>query len=264
MDGWTGPEGADPDARAEVRAFHRRIRHAGHRPHPQIGRVRISPFSTWSIPASGSRPSRARSATSRRRSLPAIVRVPSKEYHHIARACDAGAEGLMLPMVGTPDEVAPHHRQHEIPPAGGRAGSPCRSPMTTTGPAPSRTNSAAPTSAPPSSARSRPPRASRTPMPSRPSIGVDCLWVGHFDLSVSLGIPGEFDDPKIQECDRAGGRGGAPPRQAPSVASCRPSSRASRSTAWASISSAIPAMSGCSTTRWRQRWQGCGPAVERL
>ena len=23
--------------------------------------------------------------------------------------------------------------------------------------------------------------------------GVDCLWVGHFDLSVSLGIPGEFD-----------------------------------------------------------------------
>jgi 2-keto-3-deoxy-L-rhamnonate aldolase RhmA len=25
--------------------------------------------------------------------------------------------------------------------------------------------------------------------------GVDCLWVGHFDLSVSLGIPGEFDNP---------------------------------------------------------------------
>ncbi|MEO8667382.1 MAG: aldolase/citrate lyase family protein, partial [Bauldia sp.] len=23
--------------------------------------------------------------------------------------------------------------------------------------------------------------------------GVDCLWVGHNDLSVSLGIPGEFD-----------------------------------------------------------------------
>ena len=25
--------------------------------------------------------------------------------------------------------------------------------------------------------------------------GVDCLWVGHFDLSVSLGIPGQFDHP---------------------------------------------------------------------
>src|SRR5262245_66510432 len=33
--------------------------------------------------------------------LPAIVRVPSKEYHHIARACDAGAEGIMIPMVST-------------------------------------------------------------------------------------------------------------------------------------------------------------------
>src|SRR4249919_19898 len=32
--------------------------------------------------------------------LPVIVRVPSKEYHHIARAMDMGAEGLMLPMVG--------------------------------------------------------------------------------------------------------------------------------------------------------------------
>jgi 2-keto-3-deoxy-L-rhamnonate aldolase RhmA len=27
--------------------------------------------------------------------------------------------------------------------------------------------------------------------------GVDCLWVGHFDLSVSLGIPGQFDNPKF-------------------------------------------------------------------
>ena len=29
--------------------------------------------------------------------LPTIVRVPSREYHHIARAADAGAEGVMLP-----------------------------------------------------------------------------------------------------------------------------------------------------------------------
>ena len=37
--------------------------------------------------------------------LPVIVRVPSKEYHHIARAMDMGAEGLMLPMVGNVDEA---------------------------------------------------------------------------------------------------------------------------------------------------------------
>src|SRR5216684_7947005 len=38
-------------------------------------------------------------------SLAAIVRAPSKEYHHIARACDMGAEGIMLPMVGSVAEA---------------------------------------------------------------------------------------------------------------------------------------------------------------
>src|ERR1700693_1683853 len=37
--------------------------------------------------------------------VPIIVRVPSKEYHHIARACDMGAEGIMVPMVGTAAEA---------------------------------------------------------------------------------------------------------------------------------------------------------------
>ena len=32
--------------------------------------------------------------------------------------------------------------------------------------------------------------------------GVDCLWVGHFDLSVSLGIPGQFDHPDFKRGDR--------------------------------------------------------------
>ena len=27
--------------------------------------------------------------------------------------------------------------------------------------------------------------------------GVDCLWIGHFDLSCSLGIPGEFTHPRF-------------------------------------------------------------------
>jgi len=34
-----------------------------------------------------------------------IVRVPSNEYHHIARACDMGAEGIMIPMVGNAREA---------------------------------------------------------------------------------------------------------------------------------------------------------------
>ena len=50
-----------------------------------------------------------------------------------------------------------------------------------------------PTRAPPSSPRSRPGPASRTPTRIAATDGVDCLWVGHFDLSSSLGIPGQFE-----------------------------------------------------------------------
>ena len=38
--------------------------------------------------------------------LATIVRVPSRNYHHIARSLDMGVEGLMLPMVGSAEEAA--------------------------------------------------------------------------------------------------------------------------------------------------------------
>src|ERR1700683_5832076 len=52
--------------------------------------------------------------------LPVIVRVPSKEYHHIARAMDMGAEGLMLPMVSTAEEARQIVQGMKYHPAGGR------------------------------------------------------------------------------------------------------------------------------------------------
>ncbi|MEO8668532.1 MAG: aldolase/citrate lyase family protein [Bauldia sp.] len=52
--------------------------------------------------------------------LPAIVRVPSLEYHHIARAMDMGAEGLMLPMVGTAEQVRHILKSMKYHPEGGR------------------------------------------------------------------------------------------------------------------------------------------------
>ena len=96
-------------------------------------------------------------------------------------------------------------------------------------------------------------------MPTRsPRIdGVDCLWVGHFDLSVSLGIPGEFDHPQVQERDRGRRRRDAEAQQGarPPRADCRAGHR--DLCARASISSAIPATSGCSTTR-------CAEAIGKL
>src|SRR4051812_48477596 len=52
--------------------------------------------------------------------LPAIVRVPSKEYHHIARAMDMGAEGLMLPMVSSAEEARHIVSAMKYTPEGGR------------------------------------------------------------------------------------------------------------------------------------------------
>ena len=130
----------------------------------------------------------------------------------------------MLPMVGNAEEARHIVNSHEVSSRTASAAWRCRSRMTATGRARSPTSSPPPTSARRSSARSRPPRASRTPTPSRRIDGVDCLWVGHFDLSVSLGIPGEFDHPKFLDAIE---RVVAAPPQAQARRSagwCRPSS----------------------------------------
>jgi 2-keto-3-deoxy-L-rhamnonate aldolase RhmA len=74
--------------------------------------------------------------------------------------------------------------------------------------------------------------------------GVDCLWVGHFDLSCSLGIPGQFDHPTFADAIRR--VGDACRRHGKARAgSCRTSRPASTSTTrTASTSSATRATSG--------------------
>lgn len=124
--------------------------------------------------------------------LPMICRVPSKEYHHISRACDMGAEGIMLPMVGAAAEAkriidavkyVPQGARgvalqvaHDDYRAGPVADKLARANQRTTIFAQIETEEG---------------------VENADAIagldGVDCLWVGHFDLSASLGIPGEFD-----------------------------------------------------------------------
>ena len=130
-------------------------------------------------------------------SLPAIIRVPSKEYHHIARACDAGAEGLMLPMVGTPDEVRRIIASMKYHPQGSRGvalqiAHDNYRPGTVAdkfGRANARTTFVCQIE-------------TAEGVENADAIaaidGVDLLWIGHFDLSVSLGIPGAIDDPKFK------------------------------------------------------------------
>ena len=128
--------------------------------------------------------------------LPAIVRVPSRHYHHIARALDMGAEGIMLPMVGTAEEAARIAAHAKYPPLGHRG--------VALGVAHDRYRGGAPVT----KLRAANNRVSvfvlvetREGVENVEEIaavdGIDGIWIGHFDLSTSLGIPGQFDHPDL-------------------------------------------------------------------
>jgi 2-keto-3-deoxy-L-rhamnonate aldolase RhmA len=130
--------------------------------------------------------------------LPAIVRAPSRDYHHIARACDVGAEGLMLPLVGTVEEARfildsiKYHAEGKRGVALGIAHDRYKS-----GPTAEKLKA--------SNERTtvflqiETEEGVRNADAMAALDGVDCLWIGHFDLSCSLGIPGQFDHPRFVE-----------------------------------------------------------------
>jgi 2-dehydro-3-deoxyglucarate aldolase/4-hydroxy-2-oxoheptanedioate aldolase len=128
--------------------------------------------------------------------LPLIVRVPSRDYHHVARAMDMGAEGLMAPMVGTAEEARRVLAAMKYHPEGQRG----------VALQVAHDNYRAGAVGEKLAAANR--RSTffcqietAEGVENADAIaavdGVDCLWVGHFDLSVSLGMPGAFDDPKF-------------------------------------------------------------------
>ena len=130
--------------------------------------------------------------------VPAIVRVPSKEYQHIARAMDMGAEGLMVPMVNDAAEARAILDCMKYVPDGKRGVALGVAHDHYTGGAVLDKLKAA-------NARSTLFAQIETAagVENADEIaaldGVDCLWVGHFDLTCSLGIPGQFDHPKFKD-----------------------------------------------------------------
>ncbi len=58
--------------------------------------------------------------------VPAMVRVAELDFGLIGRALDAGAQGIMAPMIGTPEEAAGLVRAVKYPPLGGRSLGPYR------------------------------------------------------------------------------------------------------------------------------------------
>ncbi|MBV9569162.1 MAG: hpch/hpai aldolase [Hyphomicrobiales bacterium] len=123
--------------------------------------------------------------------LPVIVRVPSKEYHHIARAMDMGAEGLMLPMVGTVAEARHVLNSMKYTPAGGR-GVALQVSHDRYRPGAVTDKFAAANQRSTFFCQIETAEGVENAEKIAALPGVDCLWVGHFDLSVALGIPGDF------------------------------------------------------------------------
>jgi 2-dehydro-3-deoxyglucarate aldolase/4-hydroxy-2-oxoheptanedioate aldolase len=126
--------------------------------------------------------------------LPALVRPPSKSGHHIARVLDAGADGLMLPMVGSAEEARRIVAAMKFTPQGQRG--------VALGIAHDR-YAAGPVMDKLTAANER--TVCIALIETREGVdnveeiaaveGLDGLWIGHFDLSCSLGIPGQFDHP---------------------------------------------------------------------
>lgn len=129
--------------------------------------------------------------------VPVIVRVPAQENDMLARACDMGAEGLIAPMISTPEQAQRMVDSVKYHPEGKRG----------VGLQMAHDNyRAAPVTEALANANRRTTviclietaDGAKNVDAIAAIDGVDALWVGHFDLSVSLGIPGDFAHPKFE------------------------------------------------------------------
>ncbi len=131
--------------------------------------------------------------------VPTVVRVPSRDPHDIARVADLGAEGVMVSLVGTEAVARAAVAALRYPPEGRRgvalriAHDNYRLAGATAAEALAAANARTTLFLMIETAEGVENVEAIAAVP-----GVDAFWVGHFDLSASLGIPGEFDHPRFR------------------------------------------------------------------
>jgi 2-dehydro-3-deoxyglucarate aldolase/4-hydroxy-2-oxoheptanedioate aldolase len=130
-----------------------------------------------------------------------FVRVPQCMYHFVARVMDAGALGVMVANVETPEQARSVVEAVKYAPLGKRG----------VGLGTSHTDFLAPDPVTYFTESNRNTTIicqieSPVGLSNLESIasteGVDVLWVGHFDLSQAMGIPGQFHHPRFLEALR--------------------------------------------------------------
>lgn len=124
-----------------------------------------------------------------------MVRVPCGEYHFLARALDVGAHGVMVPMVDSVEQARAIAEATRYPPKGRRGAAFAFAHDDYEPGDPAKKMRAA-------DARNfviaqiETERGLDAVEDIAAVEGIDCLWLGHFDLTNFLGIPGEFDNPR--------------------------------------------------------------------
>ena len=158
----------------------------------------------WSVDAVHPMLAAARAST-----VEPIARVQGSARHLISPVLDAGARGVMVPMVGGAEEAAAVVRAARFAPAGDRGFGLLYPDQLVDGVGAAIERAEAQTivivQIETLAGVEHVEEISETP-------GVDVLWIGQFDLSVAMGIPGAFDDPRMREaedrmltaCSRAG------------------------------------------------------------
>ena len=123
-----------------------------------------------------------------------LVRVPRADYYLIATALDAGAMGVMVPMVETAEQAGLIVESVKYPPVGKRGYGAVYPDMTPDGPAGWMEASNRETLV-------WPLIETVTGVENAEAIfatpGVDGVWLGFHDLACSMGIPGEFERPEF-------------------------------------------------------------------
>ncbi len=136
--------------------------------------------------------------------LPLVVRVPSQARHHISRALDTGADGVMVPIVSSLDQAKAVIDAAKYWPDGTRGVALGlgheRFAMRSDPVLPRFAEQNARTAI---ILQIEDPRGAAAADQIISLPGVDMLWLGHNDLSVALDKPGAFADPEFVKAEQA-------------------------------------------------------------
>ena len=137
-------------------------------------------------------------ATTRCTDMIPYVRVPATEYDYIARVLDVGAMGIMIPMVESVQQAETIVAAAKYPPVGRRgAAFGVAHDDYSGGDIVEKINSANRETQ--LIAQIETAAGVENAEAIAAVDGIDVLWIGHFDLTNSLGIPGQFDHPRFTE-----------------------------------------------------------------